>query len=140
MSLNRVRVGVVAAWLGVIALGCNALLPIRFAFQLGSNVTNARECGHYEGVRSPHDAGWWLLRLLTGQDPTADPLRSHNGLHPVFGTPCGAAGAVAAGAAPLTAVLTIPIFQRAPGPPKIDLGAPHPSFRAAYRSRAPPLA
>jgi hypothetical protein len=137
MSLNRVRVGAVAAWLGIIALGCNALLPIRFAFQLGLDVSHARQCGHYEGAPAPRDAGWWLLRLLIGQDPTADPLRSHNGFHPATGANCGATGPVVAVAAPLAAPLTIPIFQPAQ---RIDLRAPHPAFPAAYRSRAPPLA
>jgi hypothetical protein len=140
MSLNRVRVGAVAAWLGAIALACNALLPIRAAFQLGLEVTNARECGHYEGVRSAHDAGWWLLSLLIGHDPTADPLRSHGGLHPAIGTPCGATSRVAAIAAPLAPLLTVPLFRRVVRRPAFDLSALPPALPVAYRSRAPPLA
>lgn len=140
MLRNRLRLGVIAAWLGVIALGCNALVPIRFAFDLGLNLAHARQCGHYEGAPVTHDAGWWLLGLLTGQDQTADPLRSHNGFHPALSTPCGVIGTIAAFAPPAAVLLAIPVFKSALELPKIELGAPHPAFFAAYRSRAPPLA
>ena len=130
----------IAAWLGLIALGCNSLVPIRFAFDLGLNLAHARQCGHYEGAPVTHDANWWLLGLLAGQDQTADPLRSHNGFHPALNTTCGAIGTVTGFAAPAAVLLAMPAFKSVLEPLKIELGAPHSAFLAAYRSRAPPLA
>ena len=137
---NRLRLEVIVAWLGVIALGCNALIPVRFAFDLGLDLAHARQCGHYEGPPVTHDAGWWLRGLLAGQDQTADPLSSHNGFHPALSTPCGAIGTIAAFAPPPAGSLAIAVFKSALEPPRIEPSAPRLAFLAGYRSRAPPLA
>ena len=140
MLQNRLRLGVISAWLGVIALGCNALLPIRFTFALSLDLAHARQCGHYEGGPVSHDASWWLLGLLAGQDQTADPSRSHKGFHPVLNAPCGAIGAVTAFAPPAPALLTAPNSRSALSPPQIDIGTPPTASFAPYHSRAPPSA
>jgi hypothetical protein len=139
MSLNRLRLRAIAAWLGVIALGCNSLVPIRFALVLGLDLTHARQCGHYEGAPLIHDAGWWMLKLLTGQDPTADPFQSHNGFHPAFSGACGVVGAPPEFIDAARALLPLPtcaeqvrrcisVVRHQPRAPPL-----------AYQSRAPPV-
>jgi hypothetical protein len=129
---------VVAAWLGVIALGLNALFPIRVAVGLAADLANARECGHYRPGAIPHDPAWQVLALLTGQDPTADPSQSHRGLHPLAGSLCGFVASPGAFTASVAAAL--------PQPARLDdarltLAAAAEEPRAAvsaYHSRAPP--
>lgn len=139
MSLNRLRLRGIAAWLGVIALGCNSVVPIRFGLMLGLDLTHARQCGHYEGVPVTHDAGWWMLRLLTGQDLTADPYQSHNGFHPAFSGACGVIGAPPELIDAPRALLPLPapvehlrrwisVVRHQPRAPPL-----------AYQSRAPPV-
>ncbi len=41
MQPNRLRLGAIAAWLGVIALGFNALVPIHLAFDLAHTFETA---------------------------------------------------------------------------------------------------
>lgn len=57
MLQNRLRLGVISAWLGVIALGCNALIPIRLAAEFALDLSRARQCGHYQGGPALRDAG-----------------------------------------------------------------------------------
>jgi hypothetical protein len=139
MRPNRLRLRGIAAWLGLVALGCNALAPVHLAFGFATHLADARECGHNdESGAVRRGSGWWLLALLTGQDDTSDPSRSHGGLHPggsgacvLIGTPTGFTPAAAAMLAP-------------PDPLNADrfaVVAAEPQSSAApsvYRSRAPP--
>ena len=61
---NRLRLGAIAAWLGVIALSLDALVPIHLAFDLAHTF----ETGTHREASSPaeHDFSWRLLALVTG--------------------------------------------------------------------------
>jgi len=137
MLSNRLRVGAIAAWLGVIALGFNALVPIHLAFDLAHALAPDR---HGEDAAADHDFVRCLLTLVVGHhDEDEDRSPSHKQHHHADCAVCGAIGALA-GFAPAAAVLlAAPILVYAP-PPTVEVGAPHIAPLAAYRSRAPPPA
>ena len=64
MQPNRLRLGAIAAWLGVIALSLDALVPIHLAFDLA----HAFQTATHREDSSPagHDFSWRLLALVTG--------------------------------------------------------------------------
>ena len=70
MQPNRLRLGAIAAWLGVIALSLDALVPIHLAFDLA----HAFETATHREDSSPaeHDFSWRLLALVTGHTRTLD--------------------------------------------------------------------
>jgi hypothetical protein len=141
MRRSRPRAGAIAAWLGVIALCLDMLVPIHFAFGLATGVADARECGHYEGSAPPsHDAAWWALALLTGQQPGTDPSHSHAGFHPAAAVFCGATGVLAGFTPPIAAALPVPPQLENPRATIVVATNPAQTLPAGYRSRAPPQA
>jgi hypothetical protein len=140
MRPMRLKVRAIAAWFGVIALGLNALVPVRLVLDHAFAFVDARECGHYEGKAVAwRDPGWWALALLTGQDPTRDPSHSHEGLHPDPGGACGAILALAGAVPPAAAVLLLPLrFPACRLLPLAAESAPSAAVPTAYHSRAPP--
>ena len=52
MRPNRVRLGAIAAWLGVIALSLDALVPIHLAFDLAHAFNAAAHRGHASRSRA----------------------------------------------------------------------------------------
>jgi Protein of unknown function (DUF2946) len=134
MLPTQLRVGAIAVWLGVIALGLNALVPIHLAFDLAHALAPER---HDDG---DHDFVRCLLTLVTGHhDEDEDQSPAHKDHHHADCAVCGAIGTLA-GFAPAAAVLlAVPILVYAPTLPTAEAGAPHTPSLAAYRSRAPPL-
>jgi hypothetical protein len=139
MRAYRLRLGAIAAWLGMIALGFNALVPIQLAFGLAIDLAHARECGHHEGAPAArHSPGWWVLALLTGHDETADPSHSHKGLHPTVGAVCAAIGTPAGFTPPAVAALPLPASLAEAAVSVVVAENQLPATPSAYRSRAPP--
>jgi Protein of unknown function (DUF2946) len=137
MLANRVRVGAVAAWLGVIALSLNALVPIHLAFDLAE----ALAPGHHEAAATDHDFVRCLLTLVIGHhDDDADQPRGHKNHHPDCAV-CSAIGTLAGFApAAATAQLAMPVVAYVRALPPTDGGVLHSAPFTAYHSRAPPFA
>ena len=134
MRLRQRRGFVSAAWLGLVALVLNALVPVHLAFDLADALT-----GRPAAPAEPRDGEWRLLELLSGhQEAPATPDdqgRDHRSACPV----CTSLGALA-GFAP-AAPIALPTSPPAAMPPALPalVGAPA-TAPAAYRSRAPPTA
>ncbi len=137
MLPNRLRVGAVAVWLGVIALGLNALVPVHLAFDLAHALAPNRDAA----ADHDNDLVRCLLTLVIGHhDEDEDQSPAHKQHHHTDCAVCGAISTLA-GFAPAAAVLlAAPILVYAPTLPIIELGAPQTAPFTAYRSRAPPLA
>jgi Protein of unknown function (DUF2946) len=138
MLSHRLRIGAIAAWLGVIALGFNALVPIHLAFDLAHALAPDR---HGKAAAADHDLIRCLLTLVIGHhDENQDQSPAHKGRHQTDCAVCSAVGNLAGFAPAAAAPLAAPILGYAPPPPAIEVGAPHTAPLVAYRSRAPPLA
>jgi hypothetical protein len=126
-----------AAWLGVIALGLNALVPIHFAFDL----VEAFEPAHHAPAGIGKDGRErQLLALICGHQEGGGEGHHHGKRgHP--GCPVCAAGLTLVGVA-LSAGVALPIPNAVAAPPEIVAVAAdhHGAPTAAYRSRAPPVA
>jgi hypothetical protein len=136
MLVNRVKVGAIAAWLGVIALSLNALVPIHVAFDLAHALVPNR----HEDAATDHDLVRCLLALVIGHhdDDTDQPLGHKDHHHDC--AVCGAIGTLAGFAPAADAVhLAIPAVAYGRVLPPSDIGAPDSAPFTAYRSRAPPL-
>jgi hypothetical protein len=134
MRPYRLRLAI-AVWLGVIALGFNALVPIHLAFDLAHSLTPE---DHDHG--SEHGFVACLLSLVVGHDEDEDQSPSHKGHHHENCAVCGSISTLA-GLAPAAAVLLgVPILVYAARLGVVDLAAPRAAPLVAYRSRAPPIA
>ena len=138
MRPNRLRLGVFAAWLGVIALSLDALVPVHLAFDLAHTFETAT---HRE-ASSPaeHDFSWRLLALVTGHQDADRKAGSHVKHHHENCPVCSSLGTLAGFAPAATTPLSVPIRVEAPilltAIASEPLGAPV----TVYRSRAPPIA
>jgi hypothetical protein len=141
MRLDRLRLKAIAAWLGVIALGFNALVPIHLAFSLAIDSSRSAECGrHIEAEDAGRGASWHLLALLTGHLAGSSHGDPRHGAHlPAQSAVCGAIATLAGFVPAASAILPLPIrLEQAlsPRPPAETRPQQTPLFR--YRSRAPP--
>jgi hypothetical protein len=138
MQPNRLRLGAIAAWLGVIALSFDALVPIHLAFDLAHTFETAT---HRE-ASSPaeHDFSWRLLALVTGHQDADEkagiPGKHHHPDCPV----CSSLGTLAGFAPAATAPLSVPIRVETPLLLATIASEPPGAPTTAYRSRAPPIA
>jgi hypothetical protein len=134
MRPYRLRLAI-AVWLGVIALGFNALVPIHLAFDLAHSLAPE---DHDHG--SEHGFVACLLSLVVGHDEDEDQSPSHKG-HPHENCAVCSSISTLAGLAPAAAVLLgVPILVYAARLGVVDLAAPRAAPLVAYRSRAPPIA
>lgn len=122
-----------SAWLAVLALGLNALVPIHLALDLGEALSAAR----YGPPAGRHGLEWRLLALAAGHapgdgKPDAD---SHRPVCPA----CGALGALGGFATVAGPALLVPAVLTVPPMPAALAEETAPGPAAAYRSRAPPL-
>lgn len=137
MRPGRLRLRVMAAWLGVLALALDALVPVHLAFDLAHAAAPTR---HRE---RPADRDFIavLLTLVTGHHDAAGaggaPERHHRGDHCAV---CGAAATLAHFAPAAAVLLWPPAFAGVPKPAPPAAETPRPLAFVAYRSRAPPLA
>jgi hypothetical protein len=127
-----------AAWLGLLALAVNALVPVHLAFDLAEALAPARHAVDDEaGSAERH-----LLALLVGHHEAQGPANEHgkhqHGDH--HGCPvCSALGALAGLVPPTLVVISAPLPATLPAaPPLVQLQAA--GSPAGYRSRAPPIA
>jgi hypothetical protein len=127
-----------AAWLGLLALALNALIPIHLALDLGE----AFAATHRETPAAPHHGlEWRLWALVTGHEagdgkPEGKPDDDHHGpTCPAFGV-LGALGGFAVVAPP---ALPMPAVVEASPVLAATTGIPDRTAATAYRSRAPPL-
>ena len=142
MRPRRLRLGIIAAWLGVIALGFDALVPIHLAFDLDHAFEAAAQRQH--APAAGHDLSWRLLALLTGHldsgDSPADKAGGHTKHHHPDCAVCSSLGTLAGFAPALAVPVPTPIRIEAPILPAASDSAPRAAIALAYRSRAPPIA
>jgi hypothetical protein len=123
-----------AAWLALLALGLQVLVPIHLALDLDDALGAAHRSAPEADL---HGFEWRLLALATGHDD-GDGKRQGDRRHPicpVFAA-LGALGGFATVAPP---ALPAPAVVAAPPALPATAGAPQRGPAAAYRSRAPPL-
>lgn len=119
-----------AAWLGLLALALNALVPIHIAFDLAEAFGTQSDA---------HSAEWSVLATLSGHGETDGESHEHGKGHPTPCPVCSALGALAGFV--LAAVIVLPLPPPAPAPPALAaIGGEPASAPLAYRSRAPPVA
>jgi Protein of unknown function (DUF2946) len=137
MRPNRLRLGAIAAWLGVIALGFNALVPIHLAFDLA----DALEPGahRHASQATGHGIEWRLLALVTGHgDADAKPDGPTTHRHADCAV-CSALGTLAGFAPAAAAKLPTSVIVEASTALAAIKSEPHGKPPTAYRSRAPPV-
>jgi hypothetical protein len=142
MRPNRLRLGAIAAWLGVIALSLDAFVPIHLAFDLAHTFETAT---HRE-ASSPaeHDFSWRLLALVTGHNdedaPSGGKTGGHGKYHHSDCPVCSSLGTLAGFAPAAAAPLLVPIRVETPILLATIAREPPDAPATAYRSRAPPIA
>ena len=134
MRPNRLRLRVAAAWLGVLALGLNALVPVHLAFDLANAAA-----GQHQQSDAPRDFLHALLTLVIGHhDPdggeSSDKSRHHDEC-----AVCGAAATLAGFALAAAVLFSTPVIAGRSALRTPCAQAPRKAAVAAYRSRAPPL-
>jgi Protein of unknown function (DUF2946) len=138
MQPIRLRLGAIAAWLGVIALSLDALVPVHLAFDLA----HAFETGTHWKDSSPaeHDFSWRLLALVTGHQDADSKAGSHVKHHREHCPVCSSLGTLAGFAPAATAPLSVPIRVETPILLAAIASGPPAAPATAYRSRGPPIA
>jgi hypothetical protein len=142
MRPSRLRLGAIAAWLGVIALGLDALVPVHLAFDLAealATATHRADAGAENALR--RDPIRRLLALAVGHHDGDGPAGGNSDDHDKHHHDCAVCSSLGtlAGFAP-TADFPFSVALRVEAPllsaavAKASPVAPAP----AYRSRAPP--
>jgi Protein of unknown function (DUF2946) len=140
MRPNRLRHGAIAVWLGIIALGFNALVPIHLAFDLAGALGST---SHRENS-STHQGDFTrqLLTLVTGHHDEDTPAHGKTDGHGRHHHPdcavCGSLGTLSAFAPATAVLLPVPIRIEAPASIVAKESTPRAAPEVAYRSRAPP--
>jgi Protein of unknown function (DUF2946) len=139
MRPDRPRLGAIAAWLGMIALGLNALVPVHLAFDLAHGLGPGE---HHEGMcAGGRYLEWPWLALLSGHLHAAGKSDRHGKHHHGAACPvCGSLGTLAGFAPTAGAALPVPVPIAAAIPVAATAGEPDSAPLAGYRARAPPLA
>jgi hypothetical protein len=141
MRPNRLKPAVFAIWLGMIALGFNALVPVHLVFGLAIDSSRSAECGrHADGEDAWRNRGWRLLALLTGHIGRAGQGDPRHGAHqPAKFSVCGTILTLAGFAPAAGAILPAPVRVEETHTPVISAGmTPQQTPLVRYRSRAPP--
>ena len=126
-----------AAWLGLLALALNALVPVHLAFDLAEVLAPARHADEEAGSAERR-----LLALLSGHREArghADEHGRHGHRHHHDCAVCSAFGALTGLAPPALLALSTPDAIVLPAALAIVQGKPVGTL-AGYRSRAPPIA
>jgi hypothetical protein len=124
----------IAAWLAMLALLLNALVPIHLSFDLVDALNASHTHGRLNTVAPSHE----LLAQLVGHEGHAHQHgRDHH--HRADCPVCSAASTLAGFAAPPPAMLPAPNAVARPVVLTMACTAFAGSFPAPYRSRAPPL-
>jgi Protein of unknown function (DUF2946) len=124
-----------AAWLGVIALSLNALVPIHLAFDLAEALEPAT---HIPAATAGGDLQRRLLARVCGHQNGEN--KQHGKHHETNCPVCAAVGTLIAFAAPANPVLPVPVAIAIRLDADEFAAEPQSVSAAFYRSRAPPLA
>ncbi len=140
MRPSRLRLGVIAAWLGVIALSLDALVPIHLAFDLA----HALEAGTHREAPSPikDDLSQRLLTLVIGHhdedSPAGGKHEGHSKDHHADCAVCGSLGTLAGFTLATPVPLSVPIRVEVPILLAATASEPPAAPAVLYRARAPP--
>jgi Protein of unknown function (DUF2946) len=124
----------IAAWLAVVALFLNALVPIHLSFDLVA----ALNAGHAHGGHTALEPSHELLAKLVGYEGHRDPHGSDHH-HRTNCTVCSSVSTLAAFATPSPAILPAPNTAGRPVVLTRGRATLLGASPACYRSRAPPL-
>jgi hypothetical protein len=135
VRLGRSKLRIIAAWLGLLALAFNALVPIHLAFDLAGALAGDGP----EHASHHHPDGHSLLAALVGHrhndgKSDAPPSRGH-----LDCAVCGSISTLAGFAGTSTVTLGIPAFVGAPALRTAVAVVLCGASSTAYRSRAPPV-
>jgi hypothetical protein len=131
--ISRRQRHAIAAWLAMLALFLNALVPIHLSFDL-VDALNASQAHGSHAVNPSHE----LLAHLVGHEGRPDQHgRDHH--HRTDCAVCSSVSTLAAFAAPPPAMLPAPNAAAQPTVLAMGRAAFAGAFSAPYRSRAPPL-
>jgi hypothetical protein len=135
VHLSRPKHKVSAAWLGILALGLNALLPVHLAFDLAGALSTAH-AGHIERLdQRGHDHD--LLAQLVGHRNTGGKSGSHDKVDCAV---CATLSALAGLALAADVALPVPRLADVTATLSSGIDGWGGTFPTAYRSRAPPSA
>jgi hypothetical protein len=136
VQLGRPKLKTIAAWLGVLALSINALLPIHLAFDLADALAGERV--EQASPHHQHD-GRQLLAALAGHRDSGGKSGAPGSRGHLDCFVCGSLGALAGFAAAAGIAVPTPALLDAPASlaaATVELRGASPT---AYRSRAPPI-
>jgi len=125
-----------AAWLSVIALALNALVPVHFAFDLAEALTPTSR----QIPESAHGLEWRVLASLTGHFESSGKPDQHNKRDRTDCPVCNSIGTLAGFAPTSVTVLQVPATFAAVLVAAALAGELVQAPATAYFSRAPPLA
>ncbi len=135
MRWRGTRLSRTAAGLSVLALACNATIPVFLAFMLAAALGPAR----HEWVRLA-DGEWLYYGLPCGHGDAGGSTHDHGKSH---GAPCPVCSLHGTPALALAGPVAVPLASVPTALPRIPvtaIAAPASRFSAGYRSRAPPPA
>jgi Protein of unknown function (DUF2946) len=123
------------AWLGLLALALNALVPVHIAFDVADALSppSGRASGRAHGLE------WRALALLTGHADAVGKSDNHGKQHHVDCAVCSALGTLAGFAPAAAVVVPLPAAFATATVAAAPAEAPIRAPAAAYLSRAPPL-
>jgi hypothetical protein len=131
--ISRRQRHAIAAWLAMLALFLDALVPIHLSFDLVDALNASHAHGGHAAVGPSHE----LLAKLVGREGRPDQHgRDH---HRTDCAVCSSASTLAGFAAPPPAMLPAPNAAAQPVVLAMGRAAFAGAFPAPYRSRAPPL-
>jgi hypothetical protein len=136
MRWKRRRCGVIVAWLGILAVSANALVPIHLAFDLADALSGERV--ERASPQHQHDGRDLLAALAGHRDSGGKSSGAADGRH-IDCFVCGSLGTLAGFAGTAGIALPTPSPVDAPAllaAAIVDLRGASPSV---YRSRAPPI-
>jgi hypothetical protein len=136
VRLGRPILNTIAAWLGILALSVNALLPIHLAFDLADALAGERHEQASPGHR--HDGRHMLAALAGHRDSGGESGGAANGRH-VDCFVCGSLGTLAGFAVAADVALPTPALVDAPALLAAATVESRGAALTAYRSRAPPI-
>ncbi len=136
MTVARLRRVRWAAWVGLLALAFNALVPVHIAFDLAE----AADAGYPHGAHShAHSIEWIALARISGHGGGHGKSHEHGNGHPAACAVCSALGVLAAFAPAAAVALLLPPSAALPAV-SAAIGSEPAGVPLAYRSRAPPSA
>jgi Protein of unknown function (DUF2946) len=131
--ISRRQRHAIAAWLAMLALLLDALVPIHLSFDLVDALNASNAHGSHTRVEPSHE----LLAKLVGHEGRPD--RHGGDHHRTNCAVCSSVSTLAGFAAPLPTILPAPNTAAQPVVLAMRLVALSGAFPASYRSRAPPL-